>query len=304
MKVALCFIISYEHILNKEEIWKEWIECNKDIINVYFFYKEISKIKSEWILKHVLPSHYIYETSYYNVVPAYVSLMRYAMNHDSDNLWFAFLTDSCCPIMSPKRFRYLFFSKYNQSILSWKKAWWNIEYHKRANLKLIPENLRLANDPYFILTREDAINCLRFIKYNPQLSNTIIKGGLANESFFAISLQYYNKLDNVICKATHMVDWSRMMTSTSPYLFEEMSETNTRFIEHNKKKHKYNIFIRKISPDFPDDVLKYYIYKYSKNEDDELVIVTPIIYYKKIIIMMFSIAAIGLGFGIYFSIMQ
>jgi hypothetical protein len=100
-----------------------------------------------------------------------------------------------------------------------------------------------------------------------------------------------------------MVDWSRMMTSTSPYLFEEISETNTRFIEHNKKKHKYNIFIRKISPDFPDDVLKYYIYKYSKNEDDELVIIKPFIYYKKIICMMFLIATIGFVCGIYFIIM-
>ena len=44
MKVALCFIISYEHILNKEEIWKTWIESNKDIINVYFYYKDINKI--------------------------------------------------------------------------------------------------------------------------------------------------------------------------------------------------------------------------------------------------------------------
>ena len=52
MKIALCFIISYEHILNKEELWREWIEHNKDIINVYFYYKDLKKIKSEWIQKH------------------------------------------------------------------------------------------------------------------------------------------------------------------------------------------------------------------------------------------------------------
>ena len=46
MKIALCFIINYEHILNKEDIWREWIEPNKDIINVYFFYKDFRKIKS------------------------------------------------------------------------------------------------------------------------------------------------------------------------------------------------------------------------------------------------------------------
>ena len=39
MKVALCFIISYEHILNKEQLWIDWIKPNQDIINVYFHYK-------------------------------------------------------------------------------------------------------------------------------------------------------------------------------------------------------------------------------------------------------------------------
>ena len=49
MKAALCFIISYDHQLNKEHIWREWIEPNKDIINVYFHYKTFDSIKSDWI---------------------------------------------------------------------------------------------------------------------------------------------------------------------------------------------------------------------------------------------------------------
>ena len=76
MKIALCFIISYDHILNKEDIWREWIEPNKDIINVYFFYKDIKKIKSPWILQHALPSRCIHETSYYHVISAYLSFMN------------------------------------------------------------------------------------------------------------------------------------------------------------------------------------------------------------------------------------
>ena len=44
MKIALCFIISYDHILNKEDIWKEWIEFNKDIINVYFYYIKLKDV--------------------------------------------------------------------------------------------------------------------------------------------------------------------------------------------------------------------------------------------------------------------
>ena len=44
MKIALCFIISYEHVLNKEQLWIDWIKPNQDIINIYFHYKDINKI--------------------------------------------------------------------------------------------------------------------------------------------------------------------------------------------------------------------------------------------------------------------
>ena len=160
MKIALCFIISYDHILNKEDIWREWIEPNKDIINVYFYYGDISKIKSPWILEHTLPQKYITNTSYYQIIPAYTSLMAYALSHDIGNQWFCFLTDSCCPIISPTKFRYLFYQNHNKSIISWKPAWWNIQFHKRANLACIPEKYRLGNDPWFVMKRENVIHCL------------------------------------------------------------------------------------------------------------------------------------------------
>ena len=95
MKIALCFIISYDHILNKEDIWREWIEPNKDIINVYFYYKDFKKIKSQWIREHTLPPKYIHDTTYYHVIPAYISLMNFASAHDRMNTWFCMLTDSC-----------------------------------------------------------------------------------------------------------------------------------------------------------------------------------------------------------------
>ena len=72
MKACLCFLISYDHILTKEQLWIDWIEPNKDIINVYFHYTDISKIKSEWIKKHLLPKEYLVNTDYLHVVPAYL----------------------------------------------------------------------------------------------------------------------------------------------------------------------------------------------------------------------------------------
>ena len=133
-KIALCFIINYEHVLYKEELWRDWIEANKDIINVYFFYKDLKKIKSKWILNHTIPLKNICHTSYFHVVPAYISILNFALKHDKSNKWFCYLTDSCCPIITPSQFRTLFENYQNQTIMAYSKAHWNIEFHKRANL--------------------------------------------------------------------------------------------------------------------------------------------------------------------------
>ena len=274
MKVALCFIISYEHILNKEEIWKEWIEPNKDIINVYFYYKDIKKIKSKWIREHAIPPNYIYETSYYHVVPAYLSVMEFAVTHDKNNSWFCMLTDSCCPIISPKKFRYLFYNFYNNSIMSWNKSYWNIDLHKRANLSKLPKELHLANDPWFVLKREHILQTLHFIKGKPDLTKTICNGGLANESLFAIILYCYKQLgeetrtSSVISCVTHITDWSRMSTATSPYVFRIENEKDIEFIDKELERNKYAMFLRKVSCEFPNEILRHYIYDHSKDSDN------------------------------------
>ena len=273
MKVALCFIISYEHILNKEEIWREWIEPNKDIINVYFYYKDLEKIKSPWILEHSIPPNYIHETSYYHVIPAYLSILNFASKHDSRNMWFCMLTDSCCPIISPRRFRYLFYKNYKHSIMSWKRAWWNVDFHKRANLAKLSEELRLANDPWFVLKRENVLHILNFVNKQLDVTRLICDGGLANESLFAIILYGYKQLDGpVISAVTHLTDWKRMTSATSPHLFKTANGADIQFIEAELVKNPYAMFIRKISPEFPDTVLRHYIYKHINDEDNALVI--------------------------------
>jgi hypothetical protein len=275
MKIALCFIISYDHILNKENVWRDWIEQNKDIINVYFYYKDITKIKSHWMLEHVVPEKYIKQTSYFHVIPAYMSIMRYAFENDTTNQWFCLLTDSCCPIISPKKFKYLFYKHCTKSILSWKGAWWNINFHKRANLALLPADYRLANDPWFVLKREDVQRCLLFIQTQQKMLQTVCKGGLANESLFAIILYHFKQLKNVVCSVTHIADWSRMASPTSPHIFKLGDDKDIQFIEHNLKEHDEVMFIRKIAPEFPDEILHKYIYQYSKEADDALVLQEP-----------------------------
>jgi hypothetical protein len=282
MKIALCFIINYEHILNKEEIWKEWIEPNKDIINVYFFYKEFSKIKSQWIREHTIPPNCIVNTTYYHVIPAYLSVLNFACIHDEQNKWFCLLTDSCCPIISPRRFRYLFYNYYNSSIFSWKQAWWNPEFHKRANLAKLSKELWLANDPWFVLTKENVKQIFHFVTTQHTITKTVCDGGLANESLFAIIFKYYKELDckdsenlsknsHIISASSHLADWNRPSSTTSPHLFISADKEDLRFIDKELERNKYAMFIRKVSPEFPDEIIRNYIFK----QDNDLILIDP-----------------------------
>ena len=269
-KVALCFIISYDHVLNKEEIWREWIQPNKDIINVYFFYKDKSKIQSQWILSHIVDPEFKVDTTYLHVVPAYMNLLSFAKKKDPNNQWFCLLTDSCCPIVSPRRFRYLFFENRDSTLLSWRFAWWNPFFHKRANLTLLPTNLHLGNAPWFVIKREDVELCFRFIKEHRKLYDTVCSGGLANESIFAILFKVYGQLAKIKSETTHLTDWSRMSSSTSPYVFREDTDKNRDFIRESLKQNKMAMFLRKVAREFPDDTVRYFLYEYNKKKDLDL----------------------------------
>lgn len=268
-KVALCFIISYSHILNKEKIWRDWIEPNKDIINVYFHYKDVNMIKSPWILAHSLPPKQISQTSYYFVVPAYISVLSFAYYQDKSNTWFCLLTDSCVPIISPQKFRQLFFQNCLKSVIKCRPAYWNVEIHKRANLRMLSKEYQLANDPWFTLTRQHVLCCIDFLAKKHSIYKTVCGGGLANESLFAIILQSYKQLNNdrVINESTTVTDWSRMPNPTSPYTFTNDTnlEKDIEIITAGLKENKYSMFLRKVDKSFPDEILLDFIYNKDFN---------------------------------------
>lgn len=274
MKVALCFLISYNHILNKEQLWIDWIKPNEDIINIYFHYKDINMIQSPWVKLYTLPPNYTQKTSYYNVVPGYMSLLTYAFHHDINNVWFCMLTDACVPIISPEKFRQMFFHHYQASIFKWKPAYWNINIHKRANLRLFKKEYWLANDPWFILSRQHVHKCILFVAMKNNIYQQVNEGGLANESIFAIILQTFKQLNNesvLINQSSTIADWTRMSNPTSPYLFKENSPENTKIIVDLLKEHKYAFFLRKVDKSFPDEVIKDIMYnKQYSHEYNEL----------------------------------
>ena len=263
MKVALCFLISYEHMVNKEDIWIEWIAANQDIINVYFHYGDLRKIKSAWILKHTIPPKLIQQTRYYDVVPAYLSTMSYAYAHDIENVWFCMLTESCVPIISPEKFRALFKNHFQASIMKWRPAYWNINMHRRANLYLLTQKYWLSNDPWFTLSRNHVSKCLIFLSTKTDIYNIVNKGGLANESIFAIILQTFNQLTNTqltVNELSTVADWSRMSSPTSPYIFKDATAENVEKIHDILGQNKYAMFLRKVDAVFPDSAIKNMMY--------------------------------------------
>jgi hypothetical protein len=143
--------------------------------------------------------------------------------------------------------------------MPYSKAHWNIEMHRRANLSLLPKEYHLKNDPWFVLTRENAIDIMNFVVNESNMCNLICNGGLANESLFAIILTHYKKIKNVISKTTHMADWLRMSSPTSPHLFKDGDVEDIQFIENFLEKNEFVMFIRKVHPEFPDEILRKYI---------------------------------------------
>ena len=87
----------------------------------------------------------------------------------------------------------------------------------------------------------------------------ICNGGLANESIFAIILQSFYQLPQIKNENTHATDWSRMSSATSPHLFKYGSKRDIDFIREFKKINKYTMFLRKVDPLFPDDIIREFI---------------------------------------------
>ena len=256
MKIALCFLISYDHVIHKEDIWIQWINEIKDIINVYIHYTDYSKIKSSWIRSHILPEKYICKTDYKHVVSAYFSLMSFALKNNK-NRWFCFLTDSCCPIISPYEFKEIFYQNYFKSIMKYDFISWNPNFINRANLKYIPKKYHLCNNAWFTLCREHVIKCKLFYLQQNSLYYLICKGVVANESIFAIIL---HQEKNIINSESYIVDWNRMTSPTSPYTFSDKDLIRDTFFIEEYKKNKNIMFIRKIGKEFPDEILKKFIF--------------------------------------------
>jgi len=96
---------------------------------------------------------------------------------------------------------------------------------------------------------------------NRGIFKLICNGGLANESIFAIILYSIGTLKNVINEITHCVDWNRRSSPTSPYVFKHGTPQDVEYIHKFIKENKYTMFLRKVSPEFPDEILFRFLYQ-------------------------------------------
>jgi hypothetical protein len=148
------------------------------------------------------------------------------------------------------------------------------------------------------MKRENVLQTLHFIKTQQNIVKTVCDGGLANESLFAIIMFAHKQMEangSVISAVTHLTDWNRMSSFTSPHTFKDANNADIKFIDTELDKNKYAMFIRKMAPEFPDDILKNYIYVKNKARDDDLVIVTPSLFiYSKIKYYLYYLGLYGL----------
>jgi len=261
-QVAFCFIIAGYNKLNKEHIWKKWIETNSDIINPYFYYKHKGKndIKSDWIRQYCINDIFIKPATYFYMSHTYFTLMSVALQNPN-NKWFIFLTEACCPIISTGKFRRMFMKLKNTSFMSNCPAHWNIQLVNRANLKHLDKKYHLKNTPYPIFNRFHAELCIRFTKEQKNAFITICNGMLSNESIFSIIMKYYNELENVANENTTITDWIHPASSTSPHLFKFGTREEIAFIDETFLNDPNSMFIRKIDATFPDEIINWYILK-------------------------------------------
>jgi hypothetical protein len=56
-----------------------------------------------------------------------------------------------------------------------------------------------------------------------------------------------------------MTNWEKMSSPTSPYIFKTGTEEDIQFINTFLDVNKYTMFLRKVDPAFPDEILTHFI---------------------------------------------
>ena len=101
---------------------------------------------------------------------------------------------------------------------------------------------------------------LHLPKTDNDVLQTVIQGHASEESYAAIMLLAINNLKNVINRPTTMVDWKRTPNGNNPYTFVEWTDADASIVRSIRDQSPNEfMFMRKISPTFPDHVLRSFL---------------------------------------------
>jgi hypothetical protein len=262
---TFCFLLTAD--LKKEHIWREWFDRLQQLqfrfaIVVHCSLSHKDNVRSEWLRQYFLPDSCMRPTAWGWIVHALMSMHEYALQtHPSE--WYTLHSESCVPMVSPERFVEKF-NKYKQnSFVPYEKIWWNPSTVKRANLIMLPPQMHLVHATWCILCHEDLSQMVNLSKTNENIKkifSTLASGYIGDESYVAVLLFNINNCVNVIKKSTTLADWKRTPNGNNPHTFIKWTPQDEAIVRENCKTtpNEY-MFMRKISPAFPDDVLRKHI---------------------------------------------
>ena len=263
---TFCFLVTQD--LTKEHIWREWFAGLERLqfkyaIVVHCSLSHAEKIKSAWLRQWCMPDGCMRPTGWGWVVEAMMSMYDYAVQtHPAE--WYTLHSESCVPMVSPERFVDIF-NKYKQkSFISYDKIWWDPKIVNRANLRMLPPHMHLAHSQWCIFCHEDLSQMVNLSKTNEQIKHMLLmmsRGHAGEESYAAVLLFNINRLKNVIKKQTTLVDWKRTPNGNNPYTFTTWTLHDMESVREIRmtKANEY-MFMRKVGPAFPDDVLRKHIF--------------------------------------------
>jgi hypothetical protein len=258
--VTFCFIVTQD--LNKETIWKRWLE---GLDALRFPYKVVThcsnpeQITSPYLKKTLMNRHY--PTKWGRILRAEWELFKYAYEH-TESEWFILLSESCIPIRSPQSFVDLYSKYRSKSIVNYSPAWWDVQKHNRAELRSLPREYHIGHDTWLVLCRNDITDIKQLEFNNDMLFDTcFLDGSISDESMIAVWLKKANNFANTIRHKITLVDWTRT-NGNNPYTFNRMEPD---FIEKEMNANPFSMFLRKVGKECPDTDIVPYLTQFQLN---------------------------------------
>jgi hypothetical protein len=265
--VTFCFLVTRD--LVKEHIWRQWFDRLAALDFKFNIITHVSPVQkdlvcSDWLRQTLLPDNYLCDTAWAWLMQAELALYNYAVRY-KPAAWYTLHSESCVPFVTPEKFIEQFKQYKAHTFLSYSKAWWTPTPvpNDRANLHLLPTDYHWAHPQWSILCHADLEKLLELAATDQDLTAILLKGHTADESFLAIYLYKINNFQNVINKATTLVDWKRAPGGGSPYVFHdwiEADKTAVAELQTGERKNNY-LFLRKVGPTFPDEILREWLFK-------------------------------------------